>query len=97
MQYGEVQGVDKPVSRLVQGTVMIGFDKTERSFELLDEVREPYIRQSKQGGLRARARSGISPLKSPLASHGRGWVCDASETWKYRWKQEIWEGRDEVS
>jgi aryl-alcohol dehydrogenase-like predicted oxidoreductase len=40
MQYGEVNGVGKPISRLVQGTVMIGSENAERSFELLDEVGE---------------------------------------------------------
>jgi aryl-alcohol dehydrogenase-like predicted oxidoreductase len=40
VQYGEVQGVDKPISRLVQGTVMVGSERADRSFELLDEVRE---------------------------------------------------------
>lgn len=40
VQYGEVRGVDKPISRLVQGTVMIGLGEAERSFELLDEVRD---------------------------------------------------------
>jgi aryl-alcohol dehydrogenase-like predicted oxidoreductase len=39
MQYGRVPGVDKPVSRLVQGTVMIGSEEAERGFDLLDEVR----------------------------------------------------------
>jgi aryl-alcohol dehydrogenase-like predicted oxidoreductase len=38
VQYGEVHGVDKPISRLVQGTVMIGSEEADRSFELLDEV-----------------------------------------------------------
>lgn len=40
MQYGAVQGVEKPVSRLVQGTVMIGSNEAERGFALLDGVRE---------------------------------------------------------
>ena len=40
VQYGNVPGVGKPVSRLVQGTVMIGSEEAERGFELLDEVRD---------------------------------------------------------
>ena len=40
MQYGNVAGVGKPVSRLVQGTVMVGSDRLEESFKLLDEVKE---------------------------------------------------------
>lgn len=38
MQYGELPGIDKPISRLVQGTVMIGSDHLEQSFKLLDAV-----------------------------------------------------------
>jgi aryl-alcohol dehydrogenase-like predicted oxidoreductase len=40
MQYGTIPGVDKPVSRLVQGTVMISSEHIERSYRLLDEVFE---------------------------------------------------------
>ena len=40
MNYGRVPGVDKPVSRIVQGTVMIRSEERERSFALLDEVFE---------------------------------------------------------
>ncbi len=38
MQYGEVPGVGKPVSRLVQGTVMLTTKDPEYSFRMLDEV-----------------------------------------------------------
>ena len=38
MNYGRVQGVEKPVARIVQGTVMINSAEKERSFALLDEV-----------------------------------------------------------
>jgi aryl-alcohol dehydrogenase-like predicted oxidoreductase len=38
MQYGTISGVDKPISRLVQGTVRISSDQLERGFALLDEV-----------------------------------------------------------
>ena len=41
MNYGRVPGVDKPVARIVQGTVMIRSEEEgdqERSFALLDEV-----------------------------------------------------------
>ena len=38
MQYGQIPGVTKPVARLIQGTVMIGTDKLEASFALLDEI-----------------------------------------------------------
>jgi aryl-alcohol dehydrogenase-like predicted oxidoreductase len=39
MQYGNVPGVEKKISHLVQGTVMVGSDHLEESFRLLDEVR----------------------------------------------------------
>lgn len=38
MQYGEIPGIQKPVSRLVQGTIMIHSGELEQSFALLDEV-----------------------------------------------------------
>ena len=38
MKYGKVAGIDKPISRLVQGTVMISSKALEQSFTLLDEV-----------------------------------------------------------
>ncbi len=38
MQYGSVAGINKPVSRLVQGTVMVSSRNSEQSFALLDEV-----------------------------------------------------------
>ena len=40
MIYGHVQGVDKPVSRLVQGTMMVSSRELEQSFALLDAVYE---------------------------------------------------------
>lgn len=41
MQYGEIRGVNKPVSRVIQGSTMIGSDLDEpQSFALLDEVFE---------------------------------------------------------
>jgi aryl-alcohol dehydrogenase-like predicted oxidoreductase len=38
MEYGNLPGIDKPISRLVQGTVMIRSDHLERSFQLMDDV-----------------------------------------------------------
>lgn len=38
MQYGKIPGIDKPISRLAQGTVMITSKEPERSFKLLDDV-----------------------------------------------------------
>lgn len=38
MQYGKVPGVDLPVSRLVQGTVLMSSNDLDGSFRLLDEV-----------------------------------------------------------
>ncbi len=38
MRYGSVPGIDKPVSRLVQGTVMISSQELDRSFALLDGI-----------------------------------------------------------
>jgi len=40
MKYGHVPGVNKPISRLVQGTVMINSREIDRGFRLLDEVFE---------------------------------------------------------
>jgi len=40
MQYGRLAGIDKPVSRLVLGTMIISAREPERSFELLDAVME---------------------------------------------------------
>lgn len=40
MQYGQVDGLDKPISRLVQGTMMIGSADLDYSFSLLDGVFE---------------------------------------------------------
>lgn len=38
MLYGTLPGLDKPVSRLVQGTVMVSSAEERASFQLLDEV-----------------------------------------------------------
>jgi aryl-alcohol dehydrogenase-like predicted oxidoreductase len=38
MLYGSVPGIDKPVARLVQGTVMVRSDDRENSMTLLDDV-----------------------------------------------------------
>jgi len=38
MEYGHIPGIDKPISRLVQGTVMVGMKKLEESMALLDGV-----------------------------------------------------------
>jgi aryl-alcohol dehydrogenase-like predicted oxidoreductase len=40
MQYGTVSGISKPVSRLVQGTIMISTSERDRSFQLLDDIFE---------------------------------------------------------
>src|ERR1051325_8602759 len=40
MRYGIVDGLDKPVSRLVQGTMPISSKKLDESFALLDSVLE---------------------------------------------------------
>lgn len=40
MQYATIPGIDKPISRLVQGTVMVNSKELEKSFTLLDEVFE---------------------------------------------------------
>ncbi len=40
MRYGSVQGIDKPISRLVQGTVMINSANLAESFILLDGIFE---------------------------------------------------------
>src|SRR5258707_3129045 len=40
MEYGSVTGIDKPISRLVQGTIMITSTNLEESFALLDSVFE---------------------------------------------------------
>jgi aryl-alcohol dehydrogenase-like predicted oxidoreductase len=38
MQYGHVPGIDKSISRLVQGTVMVSSKELDKSFALLDAV-----------------------------------------------------------
>ncbi len=38
MQYGKLPGIDKPISRLVQGTIPIGTNHLEASFKLLDDI-----------------------------------------------------------
>jgi aryl-alcohol dehydrogenase-like predicted oxidoreductase len=38
MQYGKIPGLEKPVSRLVQGSVMISSDNVPACFHLLDEI-----------------------------------------------------------
>jgi aryl-alcohol dehydrogenase-like predicted oxidoreductase len=40
MNYGRVPGLDKDISRLVQGTVMINGDNTKKEFALLDGIYE---------------------------------------------------------
>ncbi|MBK8020719.1 MAG: aldo/keto reductase [Chloroflexi bacterium] len=40
MEYGHIPGIDKPISRLVQGTLMIDSPDGEPGFELLDGVFE---------------------------------------------------------
>jgi aryl-alcohol dehydrogenase-like predicted oxidoreductase len=40
MKYGAIPGVNKPISRLVQGTVMISSRELESSFALLDSIYE---------------------------------------------------------
>ena len=36
MEYGNIPGIDKPISRLVQGTVMLTEDNRDEGFALLD-------------------------------------------------------------
>ena len=38
MQYGHLPGLDKPISRIVQGTMMLSADDLDTSFALLDEI-----------------------------------------------------------
>lgn len=40
MKYGRIDGVEPPISRLVQGTMMIGLENLDESFLLLDSVFE---------------------------------------------------------
>ncbi len=40
MEYGQVPGIDKAISRLVQGTMMISSRDLESSYALLDGVLE---------------------------------------------------------
>ena len=43
MEYGSIPNVDKPVSRLVQGTIMLSSAEEKYSFDLLDQVFEAGI------------------------------------------------------
>ena len=38
MKYGCIEGIDKPISRLVQGTIMLSTAEEEYSFDLMDKV-----------------------------------------------------------
>ena len=38
MEYGQIEGIDKPISRLVQGTLMTSSERLEEGFALLDAV-----------------------------------------------------------
>jgi len=38
MEYGKIEGVNKPISRLVQGTLMVSPERLEEGFALLDAV-----------------------------------------------------------
>lgn len=38
MQYGKLPGINKPISRLVQGTIPVSSSKLEASFKLLDDI-----------------------------------------------------------
>lgn len=40
MQYGNVTGIEKPISRLVQGSIMVSSKDIDASFRLLDEILE---------------------------------------------------------
>lgn len=40
MNYGKLESIDKPISRLVQGTIMVVGDDEEKEFALLDAVYE---------------------------------------------------------
>jgi aryl-alcohol dehydrogenase-like predicted oxidoreductase len=40
MEYAHIPGIDKPISRLVQGTVMVNPHELDKSFALLDEIFE---------------------------------------------------------
>ena len=43
MQYGIVEGIDKKISRIVQGCIMLNRDKQKDGFELLDAAFEAGI------------------------------------------------------
>ena len=51
MEYGNITNVDKPVSRLVQGTIMLSTAEEEYSFDLLDQVYEAGINTFDSGHL----------------------------------------------
>lgn len=51
MEYGRIENVDKPVSRLVQGTIMLSTAEEEYSFDLLDQVYEAGINTFDSGHL----------------------------------------------
>ena len=40
MKYGQIPGIDKPISRLVLGTMIVSIQEQERSSALLDAVFE---------------------------------------------------------
>ncbi len=38
MKYGSIEGISKPVSRLVHGTIMLSIDNVEEGYQLLDDM-----------------------------------------------------------
>lgn len=51
MEYGLITNVDKPISRLVQGTIMLSSAEEDYSFDLLDQVYEAGINTFDSGHL----------------------------------------------
>lgn len=51
MEYGRITNVDKPISRLVQGTIMLSSTEEDYSFDLLDQVYEAGINTFDSGHL----------------------------------------------
>ncbi len=43
MKYGQIPGINKPISRLVQGTIMCSTKEQEKNNDLLDSVYEQGI------------------------------------------------------
>lgn len=94
MRHGLVRGVERPVSRFAQGTIMICSEERGRSYELLEEVlpKEPGRRARLRTVNRERRDGGrcgtAGRRRTRIASDGRlyvGRICNAHSRGQRAW------------